>query len=246
LTARYDSLLPPGARINDEAFAAEVLHEDHPLIQAAVRWVRASRFRKDDDHRLAYVVDPELTAPDLVATFLLVLRDGNGLNIQRFESVRVGQDLSVSQDRDQDDVAARSSHPGNAPPELLTRLFESWWAKARELAEAEALRRAQKWREDLLAFRGVEVAVQKPEVNRWDAATRAAILGDYERNQQQDLFGGKPVIPPAIRRRLDQHQQRAAQQRAYLENRLQIDEPAVESLGVLLRLPGATVNGEAR
>jgi hypothetical protein len=246
VAARYDTLLPPGARINDEAAAAEVLHEDHPLVQAAIRWVRASRFRKEDDHRLAYVVDPELAVPDLVATFLLVLRDGNGLSIQRFESVRVEQDLTISQNGDQDDAAARSSHPGNVPPDLLANAFDGWWARARELAEAEALRRAQQWRQDLLAFRGVEVAAQKPEVNRWDAATRAAILGDYERNQQQHLFGGKPVTPPAIRRRLDQHQQRAAQQRAYLENRLQIDDPGVESLGVLLRVPAATITGEAR
>jgi hypothetical protein len=246
VAAKYDSLLPPGARINDEAPAAEVLHEDHPLIQAAIRWARASRFRKEDDHRLAYVVEPELTAPELAATFLVVLRDGNGLNIQRFESVRVAQDLSVSQDGDRDDSAARSSHPGNASPEALNNLFEGWWERARELAEAEALRRGQEWREGLLAFRGVEVAVQKPEVNRWDAATRAAILGDYERNQQQQLFGGKPVMPPAIRRRLDQHQQRAAQQREYLEKRLHIDAPVVESLGVLLRVPASLLAGEAR
>jgi hypothetical protein len=245
LPARYDSILPSGARIDDEASAAEVLHEDHPLIQAAVRWVRASRFRKEDDHRLAYVVDPELASPDLVATFLVVLRDGNGLNVQRFESVRVGADLSVSRDSDSDDAAARSSHPGNAPSELLNTLFESWWVPARELAEAEALRRAGGWREDLLAFRGVEVAIQKPEVTRWDAATRAAILGDYERRQQQDLFGEKPLLPPAVRRRLDQHQQRAAQQREYLEHRLQIDQPAVESLGVLLRVPASMVAGES-
>ena len=237
LPAKYDSILPPGARIDDEASAAEVLHEDHPLIQAAVRWVRASRFRKEDDHRLAYVMEPELQSPDLVATFLVVLRDGNGLNVQRFESVRVGEDLSVSHDSDRDDVAARSSYPGNAPAELLNELFESWWVRARELAEAEALRRARRWREDLLAFRGVEVAIQKPEVNRWNTATRDAILGDYERRQQQDLFGGKPVMPPAVRRRLDQHQHRAAQQREYLEHRLQIDAPAVETLGVLLRVP---------
>jgi hypothetical protein len=168
------------------------------------------------------------------------------LNIQRFESLRVAQDLRVSHDGDRDDSAARSSHPGNAPPEALNNLFEGWWERARELAEAEALRRGQGWREELLAFRGVEVAVQKPEINRWDAATPAAILGDYERNQQQQLFGGKPVMPPAIRRRLDQHQQRAAQQREYLENRLQIDVPAVESLGVLLRVPASLLAGEAR
>jgi len=245
LPARYDSILPSGARIDDEALANEVLHEDHTLIQAAVRWVRASRFRKEDDHRLAYVVDPALASPDLVATFLVVLRDGNGLNVQRFESVRVGADLSVSRDSDSDDGAARSTHPGNAPSELLNMLFESWWVRARELAEAEALRRAEGWREDLLAFRGVEVAIQKPEVTRWDAATRAAILGDYERRQQQDLFGEKPLLPPAVRRRLDQHQQRAAQQREYLEHRLQIDQPAVESLGVLLRVPASMVAGES-
>lgn len=243
--AHYESILPPGTRVDDEALASEVLHEDHPLIQAAVRWVRASRFRKEDDHRLAYLLEPELQSPDLIATFLVLLRDGNGLNLQRFESVRVDADLSVSRDGDRDDAAVRSSHAGNAPQELLKSLFESWWAKARNAAEAEALRRAENWREELLALRGVEVAIQKPEVNQWDAATRAAILSDYERRQQPDLFGEKPLLPPAVRRRLDQHQQRAAQQREYLGNRLQVDKPSVEPLGVLLRLPASMATGES-
>ena len=62
---RYESLLPPGSFIKGEESAAQdVLHEEHPLLVAAVRWVRSTRFRKDDDHRLACVVVPDLSEPD--------------------------------------------------------------------------------------------------------------------------------------------------------------------------------------
>ena len=61
----------------------DVLSEDHPRIEAAVRWVRATRFRQHDDHRLAYVVVPDLIELDLVATFLLILADGTKLTTGR-------------------------------------------------------------------------------------------------------------------------------------------------------------------
>lgn len=32
----------------------DVLSEDHPRIDAAVRWVRATRFRQNDDHRFVH------------------------------------------------------------------------------------------------------------------------------------------------------------------------------------------------
>ena len=79
----YESLLPPGSfRQGEESAAQDVLHEEHPLLEAAVRWVRSTRFRKDDDHRLACVVVPDLAEPDLIATFLITLQDGSvcGLN----------------------------------------------------------------------------------------------------------------------------------------------------------------------
>jgi len=77
---------------------ADFLHEDHPLVQTAVRWVRTTRFRKNDDHRLAYVVVPDLEKPELVATFLVILEDGTGVKHERFSAVRVDAQLNTSQD----------------------------------------------------------------------------------------------------------------------------------------------------
>ena len=117
--------------------------------------------------------------------------------------------------------------------------------EARDLAEAEALRRARAWVEDLQAFRGVERSITKPELDRWDNATQSAILKENEANlRQQGLFGGEPQLPPAIRRRLDEHRKRVEFQYATLERRTRFEAPVVEPLGVLLRIP-AQLAGEA-
>lgn len=238
----YERLLPPGSyrQGEEEVAPEEVLHEEHPLFQAALRWVRATRFRSDDDHRLACVATPDLTAPELIATCLATLQDGTGAQVQRFEAVRVPATLVVSRDVSADDAATRESHPGNVPVELLDRLFSGWWLEARRLAEDEARRRVADWRESLIAFRGLEREFRKAEIDRWDDATKKAILGDYERQLEQGrLFGGQPVMPPSIRRRLEDHRKRAEFQRSLLDRRMSFGEPTLEPLGVLLRVPAA-------
>lgn len=83
-----------------------------------------------------------------------------------------------------------------------------------------------------------------PDLDRWDQSTREAILGDYERTAQQPtLFGGAPALPPAIRRRLDEHRKRVELQRSILDRRARFEEPLVESLGILLRVPASLVEG---
>lgn len=168
----YEKLLPPGSYVpGEESSPDEVLHEEHPLLQAAARWVRASRFRADDDHRLACVAVPGLEKPELIATFLTTLQDGTGAQIQRFEAVRVTRELEVSRDASADDAATRESYPGNVPAELLERLFGDWRQQARRLAEDEARRRAHDWKESLTAFRGLERQLRKSEIDRWDEAS---------------------------------------------------------------------------
>jgi hypothetical protein len=221
-----------------------VLHEEHPLLEAAVRWVRSTRFRKEDDHRLAYVVVPELAELDLVATFLVTLQDGTAAKMERFEAVRVSVEMTASRDCVADEEASRVTHPGNVAAARLEELFGAWWQAARAAAEAEARRRAVDWKEGLAATRGMEREVQKPEIDRWDRATREAILGDYERQvQQATLFGAAPVIPPAIRRRLDEHRKRAELQRSILERRARFEDPMIEALGILLRVPASLAEG---
>lgn len=243
----YEKLLPPGSYQPGEEFAPdEVLHEEHPLLQAALRWVRASRFRTDDDHRLACVAVPGLEEPELIATFLLTLQDGTAAQVQRLEAVRVTRSLEVSRDASADDAATRESHPGNVPGELLVRLFGDWWQEARRLAENEAQRRAVDWKESLVAFRGLERQFRKSEIDRWDEASKRAILGEYQQQVEQGrLFADQPSMPPAIRRRLEDHRKRAEFQRALLERRMSFCEPVIEPLGVLLRVPASLVQ-EAR
>jgi superfamily II DNA or RNA helicase len=239
----YEKLLPPGAYAAGEEFSPdEVLYEDHPLLQAALRWVRASRFRADDDHRLACVAVPGLAEPELIATFLTNLQDGTGAQIQRFEAVRVTRELAVSRDAAADDAATRESYPSNVPSELLDRLFGEWWQEARRLAENEAQRRAVDWRESLVAFRGLERQLRKSEIDRWDEATKKAILGGYQQQLEQgQLFTTQPTMPPSIRRRLEDHRKRAELQRTILDRRMSFGEPAIEPLGVLLRVPASLI-----
>jgi len=144
---RYDGLLPPGSfRPGDESAEVDVLHEEHPLLESAVRWVRSTRFRKDDDHRLACVVVPQLAEQDLIATFLVTLQDGTAAKLERFEAVRVSHDLQSSRAPAADEEASRVTFPGNVASGQLSALFDPWWQEARLLAESEARRRAMNWK----------------------------------------------------------------------------------------------------
>jgi hypothetical protein len=241
----YENLLPPGSfRQGEESAAQDVLHEEHPLLEAAVRWVRSTRFRKDDDHRLACVVVPDLAEPDLIATFLITLQDGTAAKVERFEAVRISAKLEVSKDSVSDEEASRVTLPGNVPSGRLEELFVAWWHPARTIAEAQAGRRATDWKEELEAFRSLESDIQKPEIDRWDQSTREAILGDYARQTEQPrLFGDTPALPPALRRRLDEHRKRVELQRGILDRRAHFEAPLVEPLGVLLRVPASLIEG---
>jgi len=110
----------------------------------------------------------------------------------------------------------------------------------------EARRRATAWREEITVHRTLDRDIEKPEIDRWEQATRQAILGDYERQSQQPgLFSDKPTLQPAVRRRLDEHRKRVELQRSTLDRRARFGDPIVEPLGILLRVPAALV-GEDR
>jgi hypothetical protein len=88
--------------------------------------------------------------------------------------------------------------------------------------------------------------MERPELERWDRVTQEAILGEYAgAAAQRDLFGRTPALPPAIRRRMDEHRKRVEFQRSLLERRTHFEPPQVEALGVLLRVP-ARLAGEDR
>jgi len=235
---RYEALCAPG-RGDTEGVAPEaLLHEEHPLVQAAVRWVRASRFDPSDDHRLAFVTSSHVSAPDLVATFTITLRDGEGAEMQRLEPVRIGQSPIVSRDRDADTAAFRVEDEGDLDAAILPELFGTWWEAAREAATQEAGRRAGEWARTIRAQRQRDDADLREELKHWDDSSRAAILGQYQRQHAQPaLFARAEKIPSRVLRQLRRHEERVRQRREFLDRRLRIAEPSVEPLGVLLRVP---------
>jgi superfamily II DNA or RNA helicase len=237
----YERLIPPGVGDPEQEPSEVLLEEEHPLVAAAVGWVRANRFIRTDDHRLAYIFTPQVAEPDIVATFLVQLRDGEGSEVERLKAVRVSRDAQPSHNREEDLGALEAESQGNVPPQVLTQLFESWWQIAREVAMVEAQRRATQWREGIIAMRGFEQMRLKDDLEQWDRASQQAILGNYAREYQQQRLFGSSEVPPAIKRRLRQHEERVRERRAFLDRRMRIDEPSIEPLGVLLRVPASSL-----
>jgi hypothetical protein len=134
--------------------------------------------------------------------------------------------------------------PATSPPAACTTSSTPGGSRPKPRRKPKPAAAPFDWKEGLAAFRGVEREVQKPEIDRWDKATCEAILGDYERQAQQtSLFGGGPAIPPAVRRRLDEHRKRVELQRSILERRARFEDPVIEPLGILLRVPASLAEG---
>jgi hypothetical protein len=228
----------------------DILHEDHPLVRAAVRWARASRFDPRDDHRLAYTVVDAFTDPDLLATFIVTIRDGLGHEMQRLEAVQVARgpyNLHVSQDREANLVLVQGDGGGNVSPGRLIDLFDQWWKEGRQLAEEEAHRRGVEWVRSVANQRADEGRSLQEDLKRWDEACRSAILGSYRADYEQtQLLPGPSRVPPPVLRRMRQHRERQQKRLSLLEAYLRLEEPQVEPLGVLLRVPAAAArsNGE--
>jgi superfamily II DNA or RNA helicase len=233
----YANLVPVSPDSVSEESPENILDGDHPLIGAAIRWVKSRRFDPQDDHRLSYVRTTTITSPDLVATFLVQLRDGMGQEIERVEAVRITPALSASHDSGADQEALRADSEGNVSAPVLVNLFADWWLRARDAALAEAQRRVAEWQHSVLIGRQVTQHDLSRELDEWNLASRRAILGD-----QADLFEAQR--PPALRRRLRQHEERYRQRANYLQRRLQFTDPVVEPIGVLLRVPATAAGGQ--
>jgi hypothetical protein len=228
----YDLLLRADDTLADEADASRVLYEEHPLVQAAVGWVRSTRFDAKDDHRVAYHVAPGLAEPELVATYIVKLRDGSGREIERLAAVRVARSLVASRDREADAELLWQPSTGNVDAEQLRELFGAWWDEGLAAARGEAERRAQEWLAQTRETRRLENVKLLREHEEWDAACRAAIRGEREA-----ALPGLAEDAPAVARKLRVHEKRARERREYLERRVRFDEPQVDPLGVLLRVP---------
>lgn len=232
----YDAIYVNPAKAPRGVTAQQILHDQHPLLLAAIRWVRQSRFQVETDgadHRLAVRVMGDLTTPDVIATFLVTLRSADHMETERLMSVRVDSKLQV-QPADAGWLL-RGESVENAPTAVIERLFGPWWQRARELAAVEAEKRASEWLNTIRNKRQGELAGLTAQLDDWNKATVASIIHGHD--MSPTLFADKPRLPPAVERRRREHQQQFERQQRFIRQRVVFDSPAVEPLGVLLRLP---------
>lgn len=212
----------------------EILDQEHRLVQSAIRWVRQTRYNKDDDHRLAARLAAGIEKPDLIATFLATIRAADNTEMEQLLAVRVLSDGTVS-----DDDASQLLHEsgvGNVPADSIATLFGDWWESAVEQARTTATQRAGYWKNTVQQSRFAEQGELKRQFDAWAAATKAVILGEHKA-PQRTLPGMETPLPPTTRRRLKEHQKEVDEYESFLERRLRFETPLVEQLGVLLRVP---------
>jgi superfamily II DNA or RNA helicase len=233
--ATYDPLYttssqnPPGTPWN------AILTDEHPLVQAAVRWVRSSRYDPHDDHRLAVRVLDTLPHVDIVATYIVTLRAADNTELEQLLSVRVGRDGAI----DPGDAAPSLHHGdglGDVSEARVHELFGSWWLEARKTADDEVKRRAERWKEEVRGQRQAEHVGLRERFRIWAEATRKAILGQHT-DPKLFLPGMEKDLPPTVRRRLKEHRKEIDEHESFLNRRLQFEPPTVDPLGVLLRVP---------
>lgn len=229
--AAYESLFAGRGAIPAGVQFDEVLDEDHPLTRAAVRWVRGSRFNsgeKDIDHRLAARVLAGLDRPDLVATFLATVRADDGTEMERLLAVRVDRDGFLDPNDASELLYGQGLRNWSEPH--LRAAFGPWWEEGVRRAENEAKKRADLWCAREAQTRHRESAALWDQLRHWNEATRRAILANHTNTFES-------MLPPAVQRRLALHRQDVEARQKFLEDRLRLRVAAVESLGVLLRLP---------
>ncbi len=231
LYTSFDSA-PPSAKPD------EIIDDEHPLVQNAIRWVRESRYDPKDDHRVAAKLLDDIDAPDIVVTFIATVRANDNTEMQRLLAIRV--DASGTTDPFDAFELLQPRGVGNAPTDQLPALFGDWWETAREKAEIEAANRAKKWRDEVKGKRHAEHQELRDKLNEWNSVTKAAILHGQD-DPSSFLPGMERKLPPTVARRLRVHGKEYEQQESFLNRRLEFEEPTIEQLGVLLRIPSKEV-----
>ncbi|MFI5460509.1 MAG: helicase-related protein [Isosphaerales bacterium] len=239
MPASYEALYTDPDAAPSGTPSGAILDEDHPLAQAAIRWVRGSRYDPRDDHRLAVRVLDTLDGPDLVASYIATVRAEDNTEMERLLAVRVRPDGAV----DPSDAADQIPGQGVAdiPEPRVRALFGSWWESARQAADEAARKRAEQWKDEIRGQRQAEHAGLRERFRIWAEATRKAILGQYD-DPTMFLPGMESNLPPTVRRRLREHRKEVDEHESFLNRRLRFEPAAIEPLGVLLRVPV----GEAR
>jgi len=214
--------------------SSAILDEDHPLAQAAIRWVRGSRYDPRDDHRLAVRVLDTIDGPDLIASYIATVRAEDNTEMERLLAVRVRPDGAV----DPTDAAGLISAQGVAdiPEPRVRTMFGAWWESARAAADTEAKKRADQWKNEIQGQRLAEHSGLRERFRIWAEATRKAILGQYD-DPTLFLPGMEKDLPTTVRRRMREHRKEVDEHESFLNRRLRFEPAVVEPLGVLLRAP---------
>lgn len=236
----YDALYADFDATPSSAKPDEIIDDEHPLVQNAIRWVRESRYKPEDDHRVAVKLLDDIDAPDIVATFIATVRANDNTEMQRLLAIRA--DAEGTPDATDAFGLLQAKSVGNLPLDRLPKLFGGWWESARQRAEEEATSRAKKWRDEVKQKRHLEHPELQDKLNEWNRATKAVILHGHESDyEQQFLPGMEKKLPPAVARRLREHNKEYERQASFLNRRLEFEEPTIEPLGVLLRVPSKEV-----
>jgi hypothetical protein len=154
LAPQFEGLYTDFESAPKSAKSDEVLEHEHPLVQSAIRWIRQTRYSKDDDHRLAARLIDSIDQPDVIATFIAMIRAGDNTEMEQLIAVRVTADGSVDES-DATDLLYKNG-VGNVPPDRIPKLFGTWWTSAVELAQAAAVHQAGRWKSSVQQRRFAE------------------------------------------------------------------------------------------
>ncbi len=232
--ASYDTLFNEPDAAPSGTPSSSILDEDHPLAQAAIRWVRGSRYDPRDDHRLAVRVLDTIDGPDLVASYIVTLRAGDNTEMERLMAVRVRPDGTVDPNDSADQIPGQGV--ADLPGTRVQEMFGSWWESANRVADEEVKRRAENWMNEIRGQRLAEHSGLRDRFKIWAEATRKAILGEYD-DPTTFLPGIERDLPPTVKRRLREHRKEIDEHESFLNRRVRFEPPAVEPLGILLRAP---------
>ena len=191
-----------------------------------------------DDHRVAAKLLDNIDAPDIVVTFIATVRANDNTEMQRLLAIRV--DASGATDPSEAFDLLQPRGVGEVPADQIPSLFGNWWETAREKAEVEAANRVKKWRDEVKKKRHVEHPDLRDKLIEWNSVTKAAILHGQDA-PSGFLPGMERKLPPTVARRLREHTKEFEQQESFLNRRLEFEEPTIEQLGVLLRIPSKEV-----
>ena len=232
--ASYDALFNEPDASPSGTPTSSILDEDHPLAQAAIRWVRGSRYDPRDDHRLVVRVLDTIDGPDLVASYIVTLRAGDNTEMERLMAVRVRPDGTVDSNDSADQIPGQGV--ADLPGLRVHEIFGTWWESANRVADEEVKRRAENWMNEIRTQRLAEHSGLRDRFKIWADATRKAILGEYD-DPTTFLPGIERELPPTVKRRLREHRKEVDEHESFLNRRVRFEPAAVESLGVLLRAP---------